>query len=58
MTPAKRLVLDAPGADEKGRGQAALKLVAAADPDEHAAPRSTSTRTSTCPVPPRSTAAA
>ena len=29
-----------------------------ADPDEHAAPRSSSTRTSTCPVPPRSTAAA
>ena len=54
---AKRIVVDAAGADEKGRGQAAMLVTATLAPPR-AAPRSTSPRTCSCPARPRSTAAA
>ena len=54
---AKRIVVDAAGADEKGRGQAAMLVTAQLASDRRAARRSTSPRTCSSPAPPRSTAA-
>ena len=55
---AKRIVVDAAGADEKGRGQAAMMVTAPRCRPAAAAPRSTSPRTCSCPARPRSTAGA
>ena len=53
---AKRIAVDAAGADEKGRGQAAM-VVTAVRHGQAAARRSTSPRTSSCPARRRSTGA-
>ena len=55
---AKRIVVDAAGADEKGRGQAAMVVTATPVAARGAAPRSRSPRTCSCPARRRSTAAA
>ena len=55
---AKRMVIDAAGADEKGRGQAAMTDHRTAGRRAGRAPRSASTRTCSSRAPPRSTAAA
>ena len=55
---AKRIVVDAAGADERGRGQAAMTGTASLSPRAAAAPRSTWRWTCNCPGRPPSTAAA
>ena len=55
---AKRMVIDASGADEKGRGQATMKLTAVLSPAGQRHQGARWTRTCCCPVRRRSTAAA
>ena len=54
---AKRVVVHAAGAEERGRGQASM-VVTATLARPGGAPRSASPRTCSCPGPPRSTAGA
>ena len=55
---AKRLVLDASGSDQRGRGNVEMKVTARLSEGRVAAPRSRSTRTCRSPARPPSTAAA